>query len=135
MAGTPRITVGGVLIQNHKILLGKRRPDRLYPDIWDIFGGHVEPYETFEEALIRELEEELGVMVAGTKFIASYQDRDPTFGYDYLHHIYLIISWKGEPYNKNPMEHEDIGWFSRAECAHLKMHGAVQNIVMEKVDF
>ena len=56
----PRRTVGGVLILNHKILLGKRMPDRLYPDIWDIFGGHIEDGETLEETLIRELEEELG---------------------------------------------------------------------------
>jgi mutator protein MutT len=131
----PRQTCGGILLRNGKILLGKRNINRLYPDIWDIFGGHIEQNETKEHTLQRELEEELGIVATSIEFLESYQDKEPTFGYDYLHHIFIVHSWKGEPVNKNTREHEGIGWFSKEEIENLKMHGEVQRIVLEKVDF
>lgn len=133
--GEPRRTVGGVLILNHKILLGKRMPDRLYPDIWDIFGGHIEEGEALEETLVRELEEELGIEVVESEFLEQYRDKDPTYGHDYIHNIFIVQKWEGEPYNKNPGEHESLGWFSKEECRHLKMHGEVKRIILEKAEF
>jgi mutator protein MutT len=135
MDAQPRITAGGILVQNRKILLGKRNKDRLYPDIWDIFGGHVEPDETIEETLQRELLEELGIEVERFEFLESYQDKEPTLGLDYVHHIFIVHSWEGTPSNKNEHEHESIGWFSRTEIKGLIMHEVVKRIVLENVDF
>jgi mutator protein MutT len=131
----PRQTCGGILVSDQKILLGKRKKDRLYPDIWDIFGGHIELGETKEETLIRELEEEVGILVKEFEFLECYQDKDPTYGIDYIHHIYIVHSWEGTPENKNPREHESIRWFSKDETKNLKMHGEVKRIILEKVDF
>ncbi|GAA2835297.1 GNAT family N-acetyltransferase [Kribbella solani] len=53
----------GALIRDeqHRVYLQRRTPDRrLLPGIWDIVGGHLEPGETPEEALVREVEEETG---------------------------------------------------------------------------
>jgi mutator protein MutT len=130
-----RETCGGVVVRNGKILLGKRRPDRLYPEIWDIFGGHIEPGETKEETLKRELEEEIGIEVNKYEFLETYQDKDPTYGIDYTHHIFLILSWNGSPENKVPREHESIKWFSKEETEDLKMHGEVKRIVLKNVRF
>lgn len=130
-----RKTVGGVLILNHKILLGKRMPDRLYPDIWDIFGGHIEKGESLEDTLARELEEELGIEVLESEFLEQYRDKDPTYGLDYIHNIFIVKNWSGEPYNRNPKEHESLGWFSKEECVHLRMHGEVKRIILEKAEF
>jgi len=131
----PCRTVGGVLILNHKILLGNRRPGRLYPDIWDIFGGHIEEGESLEETLVRELGEELGIEVVESEFLEQYRDKDPTYGRDYIHNIFIVKEWVGEPYNKNPREHESVGWFSKEECRHLKMHSEVKRIILEKAEF
>lgn len=53
----------GALIrdQHHRVFVQRRSPSRrLLPGIWDIVGGHVEPGETAEDALAREVEEETG---------------------------------------------------------------------------
>ena len=130
-----RQTCGGILIKDGKILLGKRKKDRLYPDIWDIFGGHIEPNETKEETLQRELKEELGIKVKDYEYLESYQDKEPTFGYDYVHHIYLIHSWEGTPTNKNEDEHESIRWFLKDEAKNLKMHNEVKRIILKRVNY
>ncbi|WP_344233739.1 GNAT family N-acetyltransferase [Kribbella hippodromi] len=56
----------GALIRDERqrVYLHRRTPDRrLLPGIWDIVGGHLEPGETPEQALVREVEEETGWMV------------------------------------------------------------------------
>ena len=50
----------GALIRDGKVLLVKRAPwMRFYPDVWDLFGGHIEGEESAEDALRREAMEEL----------------------------------------------------------------------------
>jgi RimJ/RimL family protein N-acetyltransferase len=53
----------GALVRDadNRVFAHRRSPDRrLYPGIWDIVGGHVEPGETAEQALAREIAEETG---------------------------------------------------------------------------
>ncbi|HEY8319921.1 MAG TPA: NUDIX domain-containing protein [Amnibacterium sp.] len=59
----PRVSVG-VLIRGGRVLLCHRVVEKVHdPDRWDFPGGHVEPGESDGEALARELEEEVGVVV------------------------------------------------------------------------
>ncbi|MEU5576361.1 NUDIX domain-containing protein [Streptomyces huasconensis] len=57
-----RWTVGAVILNRGGAAFAQRRgPDRrLFPDCWDIVGGHVEPGESLLDALAREVEEETG---------------------------------------------------------------------------
>ncbi|AOM40557.1 nucleotide triphosphate diphosphatase NUDT15 [Xenorhabdus hominickii] len=62
------VVVGvGVIIVNEKgeILLGKRTSQ--HAPYWSIFGGHVDPGETFEECAIREIQEEIGITIQHPK--------------------------------------------------------------------
>src|SRR5690242_21840108 len=53
---------GALVLSGTEILLGKRAAAlEFYPDVWDVFGGHVEPGEHPEQTLARELQEELGI--------------------------------------------------------------------------
>lgn len=42
-------------------LFGRRSATMHKPGVWNFFGGHINPHETPEEALLRELAEELGI--------------------------------------------------------------------------
>lgn len=57
-----RNIVGAVLLSSDKrVLLGYRKLGGVYPNTWQIPGGGVEPGETLEETLCREIAEETGI--------------------------------------------------------------------------
>jgi 8-oxo-dGTP diphosphatase len=63
--------VAGLLRRRGRALMVHRSPQRRwYPDAWDLPGGHVEVGEVPRLALVRELQEELGITaeVAGDPF-------------------------------------------------------------------
>ena len=54
--------VAGLIVKSDRILLGHRSEGRaFYPNVWDVFGGHIEPGEQPEETLVREMPEEFGI--------------------------------------------------------------------------
>jgi 8-oxo-dGTP pyrophosphatase MutT (NUDIX family) len=62
MTEQERLVVGAVIIDDAgRAFVHRRGPNRaLFPNCWDLPGGHVEPGETPLEALTREVEEETG---------------------------------------------------------------------------
>lgn len=105
---------GAVLIRGGMILLGKRKlSKRTAPGCWDLFGGRVEFGETFEEACIRELQEELDVAAE----LDGELDRvDLPSGVQYR--IFLVTRFAGEPRCAND-EHDEIRWFRLDEAIGL----------------
>ena len=101
--------VAGVLRLNGQMLLCHRKPDRLsWPNVWDFPGGHIDNGESSAEALVRELEEELGVQVEppqGPPWMTLHGDNVELI-------LYLVDHWNGEPRNAAPEEHDDIRWFA-----------------------
>jgi 8-oxo-dGTP diphosphatase len=101
--------VAGVLRLNGQILLCHRRPDRVnWPDVWDLPGGHIDDEESIAEALVRELDEELGVQVESPEDPPWMTLRAGTVEIN----LYLIDRWLGEPQNVAVEEHDDIRWFA-----------------------
>ena len=114
----------GLLCCQGRLLLGKRSARRTaYPGVWDLPGGHVEAGETAEQALVRELREELGVTSIVWREWAVL--RAPSMGDETASrlcvHVFLVTRWDGEPRNLLPDEHDAVAWFTVDEAATLTL--------------
>ncbi len=104
-----------------KLLLTRRSPHRAaYPATWSFPGGHVEEAETNEQALVRELEEEIGISATAYTFLTSIAD--PNSGkqapIEYL--LYSVTDWTdGEPRLIGD-EHTELAWFTPSEAAKIE---------------
>jgi 8-oxo-dGTP pyrophosphatase MutT (NUDIX family) len=60
-----------VLLSNDRYVMQLRddRPGISDPGVWALFGGRIEPGETPGAALVREIQEELGIHLTGYRFI------------------------------------------------------------------
>ena len=114
--------VAALIVQSNKILLGQRAPDRdFYPDVWDMFGGHVEPGEAHEATLARELQEELGITPTEWRFLETLTVPIPETSEEMIVHLFLVTAWNGTPFNRQPEEHSIIHWFNLEEVSQLKL--------------
>ena len=118
--------VAGLIIQSQRILLGQRSATReFYPDVWDVFGGHVEPGEQQHQTLIRELQEELGITPTKWSYLETISlppaspANEPSD--QVTVHLYLVTDWTGTPTNRQLDEHEAIGWFTLAQATQLPL--------------
>ena len=97
-AQTPLVLVAACVLLDgeERILIAKRPPGRPLAGLWEFPGGKVEPGELPEEALVRELAEELGIEVATADlcpltFVShSYPD------FHLLMPLYLCRRWRGD---------------------------------------
>jgi len=114
-------TVGALFIgRDGKILLGLRASSKkVWPCYWDTIGGRVEAGESLDEALVREVQEEVGVTPTQFRLIATVKERQPEIYGEALHHIYAVTGWQGgEPANICD-EHTELKWFSVSEMRLL----------------
>jgi len=57
----PLLVTAAIVIQNGRVLITRRMPGTRHDGMWEFPGGKLEPGESPEEALTREIREELGV--------------------------------------------------------------------------
>ena len=99
--------VAGLLVDADKVFLCHRSASRpWYPGVWDLPGGHVEENEVPPVALVRELHEELGIVIS--------EPTDPAFAHlqqpDFDCRIWVVREWIGIPHIASD-EHDDMGWW------------------------
>lgn len=86
----------GVLVQpDGRFLLAQRPAGKPYEGYWEFPGGKLEPGETVEAALARELHEELGLDITAC-------ERWHVLEHDYPHayvrlHFCKVTAWRGDP--------------------------------------
>ena len=109
---------GALIVRAGRVLLGRRSPHRrICPDTWDLIGGHVEPGETLEDALVRELGEEIGITPTRFSPIAMI-DFGIEAGRPVHFHVFRVDAFEGEPYLANA-EHTELRWFTPREALAL----------------
>ncbi len=107
-----------------QVLLAQRAADSHQGGLWEFPGGKIEPGEQIEEALHRELKEELGVQIERCRPLIRishrYQDREVVLD------TWLVNRWRGEPYGK---EGQPLSWVAPAELSDWPMPAADQPIL------
>jgi len=98
--------VAGVLERDGRILIAQRKNAGYHPLKWEFPGGKVEPGETPQAALLRELEEELGVSARIDREIMRYEYQYPGRS-QILLIFYRIADFENEPRN---LAFEQIRW-------------------------
>lgn len=98
----------GVLMKNDGTLLVAQRPaGKSMAGLWELPGGKIEAGETPEDALIRELEEELSVGLDANHLtpltFASHAYAD----FHLFMPVFLATKWRGEPM---PVEGQTLQW-------------------------
>ncbi|MCK0509501.1 Nudix family hydrolase [Aromatoleum anaerobium] len=99
------VAAGVITRPDGSFLLGQRAPGTFYPGYWEFPGGKVEAGETAEQALIRELDEELGIRVTSIRPWVTREHR-----YEHAHvrlHFFEVTGWDGEI---NDHVHSALSW-------------------------
>jgi 8-oxo-dGTP diphosphatase len=101
-----------------RVLLAQRPADKAMGGLWEFPGGKMEPGETPESALIRELREELGIAVKEACLapftFASHAYTD----FHLLMPLYVCRRWEGTP---QPLEHAALRWVRPTDMSSYPM--------------
>ena len=116
----PIILVSAVALidRDGRVLLAQRPAGRSMAGLWEFPGGKVESGETPEAALIRELDEELGIDTAESCLAPlTFASHD----YDDFHLLMMVFvcrKWSGTP---RPMEGGELAWVRAANLRDYEM--------------
>lgn len=128
-------TIAAIILENSggEILLYLRdnKPTIPFPHHWDLFGGYVEEGETPEQALIREVKEELDYDLKEYKFFKKYEclegDAHPNVKYVYIGKVDKPVE------ELHLQEGERLQFFTREEIPHVAFANILKDIVMDYI--
>ncbi|MDO6719226.1 8-oxo-dGTP diphosphatase MutT [Psychrosphaera sp. 1_MG-2023] len=103
-----------IIYRNGQFLLSKRQSHQHQGGKWEFPGGKVESGETVQQALIRELKEEINIEVTTTSPFHSLKFDYPekTVKLDFL----LVSEFDGE---EAGLEGQEVSWFDKSELLAL----------------
>jgi 8-oxo-dGTP diphosphatase len=108
--------VAALIERNGRVLLSQRRADQSLPLTWEFPGGKVEPGESPEAALAREISEELGCTICVGEIVETIRHAYPDF--DLEMPVLRAVIIEGEP---RAVTVAAVAWVARAEIAARPM--------------
>lgn len=111
---------------DRRLLIGQRRRGDTSPLKWEFPGGKVRTGETFEQALARELREELGVTLAKSREIASVRHQYAATPEQL--EIHFFAAQFGEP-DVYPRAFEQIAWVLPRELSSYDFLAANRELI------
>ena len=126
--GKPMVLVAACALVDvdGRILLARRPEGKKMAGLWEFPGGKLDPGETPEAALIRELKEELGIDVAAAclaPFAFASHDYDT---FHLLMPLFICRRWKGTP---TPREGQTLAWVRAAKLSEYEMPPADKPLI------
>lgn len=116
---------------DNRVLVTKRPDNKSMPGMWEFPGGKIEKGETPEQALIRELEEELGIKTFATCLaplnFASHAYDD----FHLLMPLYICRKWEGVMQMR---ENQKMKWVRAHALNELEMPPADKPMIYSLID-
>lgn len=95
----------GILVQGDLVLVAERQQGQHGASLWEFPGGKIEGAESAEQALARELKEELGIQVEqvapALSLTYDYPERKISLAF------FVVSAWKGKPAG---LEGQQLRW-------------------------
>ena len=128
--------IAAIILENDKgeflLYLRDNKPGIPFPNHWDLIGGHVEEGETPEQALVREVKEELDIDLKEYTFYKRYEcltgDAYENIKYIYTGRINLPIE------KVTLLEGVRPQYFTKEEIPHVKFANILKSIVMDYIN-
>jgi|TARA_B000000532_G_scaffold205654_1_gene173372 8-oxo-dGTP diphosphatase len=114
-----KLVVACALINEQgRVLINKRPKGKDYAGYWEFPGGKVEENETPEEAIIRELKEEINIDVSAACLAPLSFTEKNYEKYYVVVLLYVCRKWEGF---MKPMENQELAWIFPKDIADYKV--------------
>ena len=129
---TVLVVAAALVDDDGRVLIARRPEGKAMAGLWEFPGGKVEAGETPEAALIRELQEELGIVVK-TACLAPFVFASHSYDdFHLLMPLYLLRRWQGEP---EAREHTALKWVKPLALRDYPMPPADAPLIAWLIDF
>jgi 8-oxo-dGTP diphosphatase len=131
MIHKPVITVAGsLLLDERKFLVARRAGHERHPGTWEFPGGKLESGETYQSAIVREMEEELGWLVRAGSSLGTWHHELPEFT---IALDVLMCEFEGESpsyiHTERWTSHDRVEWHTYKSSKDLDFTGSDHEVV------
>jgi len=101
-----------IINEKNEVLLEHRKNTEWFPDYYGLVGGKIDAMESAKAALVREMSEEIGIIVASEDVEFAHVihflgvDNKPCVAF-----FYTVRAWQGDIYNLEKDKHDYLLWF------------------------
>lgn len=108
--------VAAIIQKDNKIIIAKRMANKSMGGFWEFPGGKIEPGETPEESIVRELQEEMNISIKVEKYVGESI-------YDYGNIVICLLGYLASIKNGDIIlkEHDEYKWLTLEEISKFKL--------------
>ena len=121
------VVAGVIKDEKGKILITQRNLKKAQGGLWEFPGGKIEPNETREDAIVREIKEELDIDIQVEKYLA-----ERVFNYPEKDINLIALECKKINGDVKLLEHEDYRWIDNSELGNFEFAPA-DSFIIEKL--
>ena len=129
-------SIAAIIFENDKkeilLYLRDNKPGIPFPGHWDLIGGHIEDGETPEEALVREVKEEMNIELKNYSFFRKYDcpDKDAYPNVKYIYSGKINIP----PEEITLLEGDRASYFTYAEVTSVKFANIMRTVLLDYIE-
>ncbi|MBB5686973.1 (deoxy)nucleoside triphosphate pyrophosphohydrolase [Sphingobium boeckii] len=120
------VVAAALIDRDGRVLVQQRSASRSMAGLWEFPGGKVEPGETPEAALVRELHEELGIDTETACLAPAGFASEPLGGKHLMLLLYLCRKWRGVP---AALDSDGLKWMRPLQLHGLAMPPADRPLI------